>query len=94
MRSSRPGPPGLRNWASRGFRRRSWAAGRPGVATPRLPLPDGEIIGALTGLWPPRKSEISAADARSAAKDSIRAIQMVRAYRVIGHLEADLDPLG
>src|SRR5271169_472511 len=28
-----------------------------------------------------------------AAKDSIRAIQLVRAYRVIGHLAADLDPL-
>ena len=31
---------------------------------------------------------------RGAALDSIRAIQLVRAYRVIGHLEADLDPLG
>jgi 2-oxoglutarate dehydrogenase E1 component len=30
---------------------------------------------------------------RSAAQDSIRAIQFVRAYRVIGHFEADLDPL-
>ena len=30
---------------------------------------------------------------RTAALDSIRAIQLVRAYRVIGHLEADLDPL-
>jgi 2-oxoglutarate dehydrogenase E1 component len=28
------------------------------------------------------------------ARDSIRVIQMVRAFRVIGHLEADLDPLG
>jgi len=27
-----------------------------------------------------------------AAQDSIRAIQLVRAYRVIGHFEADLDP--
>ncbi|MDE2630763.1 MAG: 2-oxoglutarate dehydrogenase E1 component, partial [Alphaproteobacteria bacterium] len=30
---------------------------------------------------------------RIAAQASIRAIQLVRAYRVIGHLEADLDPL-
>ena len=29
---------------------------------------DAELLGALTGLWPPRKSDISAADARSAAK--------------------------
>jgi len=54
---------------------------------------DAELLGALTGLWPPRKSDLSAADARSAAKDSVRAIHMVRAYRVIGHLAADLDPL-
>jgi 2-oxoglutarate dehydrogenase E1 component len=32
-------------------------------------------------------------DVRAAAQESIRAIQMVRAYRVIGHFEADLDPL-
>jgi 2-oxoglutarate dehydrogenase E1 component len=56
-------------------------------------LRDGELVGALTGLWPARKGEVSAADARAAAKDSVRAIHMVRAYRVIGHLAADLDPL-
>ncbi len=32
-------------------------------------------------------------NARAVAQDSIRAVQMVRAYRIIGHLEADLDPL-
>jgi 2-oxoglutarate dehydrogenase E1 component len=31
---------------------------------------------------------------RSAAKDSIRALMLIRAYRVRGHMEADLDPLG
>ncbi|MCH7929487.1 MAG: 2-oxoglutarate dehydrogenase E1 component [Proteobacteria bacterium] len=31
---------------------------------------------------------------RSAARDSIRLIMMIRAYRVRGHLIADLDPLG
>ncbi len=31
---------------------------------------------------------------RSACRDSIRAIAMIRAYRVRGHLMADLDPLG
>ena len=35
-----------------------------------------------------------AQDVRAAAQASIRAIQLVRAYRVIGHFEADLDPLG
>jgi len=33
-------------------------------------------------------------DVRRATTDSIRALQLIRAYRVRGHLEADLDPLG
>ncbi len=33
-------------------------------------------------------------DGRRAAIDSIHALQLIRAYRVRGHLEADLDPLG
>ncbi|MES2472633.1 MAG: 2-oxoglutarate dehydrogenase E1 component [Pseudomonadota bacterium] len=35
-----------------------------------------------------------AIDTTEAAKASIHAVQMIRAYRMIGHLEADLDPLG
>ena len=31
---------------------------------------------------------------RRAAADSIRALQLIRSYRVRGHLEARLDPLG
>jgi 2-oxoglutarate dehydrogenase E1 component len=34
------------------------------------------------------------ADARQSALDSVRALMLIRAYRVRGHLEADLDPLG
>jgi 2-oxoglutarate dehydrogenase E1 component len=60
----------------------------------RPDLASGEIIGALTGQWPRKTgAQASEADSSAAALDSIRAIQMVRAYRVIGHLEADLDPL-
>lgn len=33
-------------------------------------------------------------DIKQAAQDSIRALMLIRAYRVRGHLEADLDPLG
>ncbi|HZH28250.1 MAG TPA: 2-oxoglutarate dehydrogenase E1 component [Azospirillaceae bacterium] len=33
-------------------------------------------------------------DTRRAAYDSIRALMLVRSYRVRGHLQADLDPLG
>ena len=36
----------------------------------------------------------SVADIRAATKDSLRALMMVRTYRVRGHLEAHLDPLG
>ena len=34
------------------------------------------------------------ADSRQAVLDSLRAIMLIRAYRVRGHLAADLDPLG
>ncbi|OAN44310.1 2-oxoglutarate dehydrogenase E1 component [Magnetospirillum moscoviense] len=36
----------------------------------------------------------SQADIRQAVIDSVRALMMIRVYRVRGHLEADLDPLG
>src|SRR6202012_2921228 len=54
---------------------------------------NGDLVGALTGQWPARKGEASQADLHKAAQDSIRAIQLVRAYRVIGPRAADLDPL-
>ena len=41
-----------------------------------------------------RKPEASSEDIRSATLDSIRAIMMIRAYRIRGHLAANLDPLG
>ncbi|MGZ6021866.1 MAG: 2-oxoglutarate dehydrogenase E1 component [Rhizomicrobium sp.] len=54
---------------------------------------NGELVSALTGQWPARKLTTGEKDLRLAAQESIRAIQLVRAYRVIGHFEADLDPL-
>ena len=39
-------------------------------------------------------SSTSAQDVQSAARDSIRALMMIRAYRTRGHLNANLDPLG
>ncbi len=38
--------------------------------------------------------DITHGKVRAATTDSIRALMMIRAYRVRGHLEADLDPLG
>jgi 2-oxoglutarate dehydrogenase E1 component len=40
------------------------------------------------------EGEITPEDVRAATIDSIRALMLIRAYRVRGHLEADLDPLG
>ena len=39
-------------------------------------------------------ADITAEDIRAATIDSIRALMLIRAYRVRGHLEAELDPLG
>jgi 2-oxoglutarate dehydrogenase E1 component len=38
--------------------------------------------------------EVSAAIVQQATRDSVRAIMLIRAYRMRGHLHADLDPLG
>ncbi len=54
---------------------------------------NGELVSALTGQWPAKKGQASEADLHKAAQDSIRMIQFVRAYRVIGHFDANLDPL-
>ena len=70
------------------------------VATPR---PDW--LSALDGMWPAVEAKIamgvaeknptaSQDDIRAATLDSVRAIMMIRAYRIRGHLQANLDPLG
>ena len=64
----------------------------------------GDLIAALTGQEPPaspgkpgakgsKGKPAPAADTTEAARASIHAVQMIRAFRMIGHLEADLDPL-
>ncbi len=42
----------------------------------------------------PAAAGVSQAQLRAATLDSIRALMLIRAYRVRGHLMADLDPLG
>src|SRR6185437_16276621 len=66
----------------------------------KAPRPKDDLTSALAGepAAPAKagaKGTAAAApeNARAVAQDSIRAVQMVRAYRIIGHLEADLDPL-
>src|ERR1700752_4927380 len=57
---------------------------------PSWSKPAAPIIG--NGAVPAK--EIDENTLRQATSDSIRALQLIRAYRVRGHLEADLDPLG
>ncbi|HET7335023.1 MAG TPA: thiamine pyrophosphate-dependent enzyme, partial [Rhizomicrobium sp.] len=55
---------------------------------------NGEIVDALTGRHETKQTgNLSEQEVRATSQQSIRAIQLVRAYRVIGHLAADLDPL-
>ena len=58
------------------------APAKPGSATPK------------TEAAPATTPSISAEAVRAAAHDSIRALMLIRAYRVRGHLQANLDPLG
>ncbi|MGE4218658.1 MAG: 2-oxoglutarate dehydrogenase E1 component [Alphaproteobacteria bacterium] len=55
------------------------------VGVPQQPLPPVSYVAQST----PTNEQI-----RQATQDSIRALMLIRAYRVRGHLEADLDPLG
>ncbi|MGF7158487.1 2-oxoglutarate dehydrogenase E1 component [Rhodoligotrophos appendicifer] len=72
------------------------------------PQINGELVSALDSNWAPfeksiaKRIDISARakgdalpsdDLRRATLDSIRALMMIRAYRIRGHLAADLDPL-
>ena len=66
--------------------------------------PNGELTHALTGDWPSEpkveakvKGQMPGAseeEVRKATKDSLRALMLIRAYRMRGHRIADLDPLG
>ena len=79
-------------------------------ARPSWPLQaNGELVSALDGDWGIVEKHIekkvqhkavmngvalSDADVHQATRDSVRAIMMIRAYRMRGHLHANLDPLG
>jgi 2-oxoglutarate dehydrogenase E1 component len=81
------------------------AAAEPAWA-PRLPPPPrAEWLSALDGMWPAVEAKLSKAvaekrpsatpdEVRAATLDSLRAVMMIRAYRMRGHLAANLDPLG
>ncbi|MCG8561780.1 MAG: 2-oxoglutarate dehydrogenase E1 component [Hyphomicrobiales bacterium] len=74
------------------------------------PVPEnGELVSALDSDWTPverrietqirGRAQVMGADigdgvALSATRDSVRALMLIRSYRVRGHLAANLDPLG
>ncbi len=72
------------------------------------PMPSDELTAALDGQWaePAKQAEkikakaaetghaVSDDQVKRAVLDSIRALMIIRAYRIRGHLVADLDPLG
>ncbi|TDE39639.1 2-oxoglutarate dehydrogenase E1 component [Antarcticimicrobium sediminis] len=73
-------------------------------------MPNDDLTGALTGEWPAAEAKAASEKIGKKAKaagvqvsddaikravlDSIRALMIIRAYRIRGHLVADLDPLG
>lgn len=79
-------------------------------ARPSWPLvANGELVSALDGNWglvektiekkvkekaATNGVAISEADVHQQTRDSVRAIMMIRAFRMRGHLHAKLDPLG
>jgi 2-oxoglutarate dehydrogenase E1 component len=80
------------------WRRRNW------------PLPErNELVSALDGDWAEVEKavgdkikakaqasghEVSATEVQQATRDSIHALMLIRAFRMRGHLHANLDPLG
>ncbi|WP_300068711.1 2-oxoglutarate dehydrogenase E1 component [uncultured Ruegeria sp.] len=74
------------------------------------PMPTDDLTSALTGEWAEidakaagdkikdkavsKGVEVSEDQIKRAVLDSLRALMLIRAYRIRGHLAADLDPLG
>ena len=73
------------------------------------PRPRDDLVAALDGDWAEVEKAvgdrikakvqdkgvaISTADVQQATRDSVRALMLIRAYRMRGHLHANLDPLG
>jgi 2-oxoglutarate dehydrogenase E1 component len=82
----------------------------PSWARHNWPLaPRDELTSALDGNWAEvekavgtkiaakaqaKGGELTAADVHQATRDSVRALMLIRAYRMRGHFHAKLDPLG
>src|SRR5271154_4648379 len=81
------------------------AAAQPSWTPEPIAEPRPEWLSAIDGLWPAMDAKLEAKigavqpsappdEVRARTLDSLRAIMMIRAYRMRGHLRANLDPLG
>jgi 2-oxoglutarate dehydrogenase E1 component len=81
------------------------ASQKPAWTKPSAPQPRPDWLSAIDGMWPAVEAKLGAKvaerkpaatqdEVRAATLDSLRAIMMIRAYRMRGHLKANLDPLG
>ena len=80
-------------------------AQKPSWTPKSVPMARPDWLSALDGMWPAMEAKLGAkiaaaqpaaseTDVRKATTDSLHAIMMIRAYRMRGHLKANLDPLG
>ena len=78
---------------------------KPSWSRPASPATRPDWLSAIDGLWPAVEAKVGKAiqdrgpaastdQVRAATLDSLRAIMMIRAFRMRGHLKANLDPLG
>src|SRR3984885_15073628 len=81
------------------------AATQPSWTPEPIAEPRPEWLSAIDGMWPAMDAKLteriveraptaSPDEVRARTLDSLRAIMMIRAYRMRGHLRANLDPLG
>jgi 2-oxoglutarate dehydrogenase E1 component len=86
------------------------AAKEPAWTSTPTPEARPDWLSALDGMWPAVEAKLGAkiaagqttvlnpaasvAEVRKATLDSLHAVMMIRAYRMRGHLKANLDPLG
>ncbi|MEO8558628.1 MAG: 2-oxoglutarate dehydrogenase E1 component, partial [Rhodospirillales bacterium] len=80
------------SWASNGTQ----VIGVPDATIDSGPAkkPNGAAVAKGNGHAATTAGNFTAEELRAAAIDSVRALMLIRAYRIRGHLQADLDPLG
>ena len=74
--------------------RKDWPPAANGEATAAFDGNWGETEAVLKAKIEQRAPAASVDEIRQATKDSLRALMLIRAYRIRGHLIAELDPLG